>query len=101
MGSKESNKLLFDELFARKAEVELSFGSQLNWRRMDDKKVSIIQTESPCDGHDRSNWPAMAQWLACNIAKLEKAFSKEIPSLRNSIKLLQYQQSAADPSPAN
>ncbi|WP_353363178.1 DUF4268 domain-containing protein [Acidovorax sp. FG27] len=101
VGSKESNKLLFDELFARKAEVELSFGSQLNWRRMDDKKVSIIQTDSPCDGHDRSNWPAMAQWLACNIAKLEKAFSKEIPSLRNSIKLLQAQQSAADPSTAN
>jgi len=44
----------------------------LNWRRMDDKKVSVIGCGKSFDGHNRANWPAMISWLVEHLQCMEK-----------------------------
>ena len=61
--SKEQNKALFDILSARATEFDQAFGAPLSWRRMDDKKVSIVEYAKAFDGHNRESWPAMIAWV--------------------------------------
>ena len=81
-GAKERNKAFFDHPFSQRAEIEQVFGSSLDWRRMDDNKVSVITYAQPFDGYDRANWPPIIAWLVRHIQKLEKAFASRIPALR-------------------
>lgn len=83
---KEQNKVLFDALFDKRDAIEAAFGAELDWRRMDDKKVSIIEFAKPFNGHDRENWPAMIEWLSINIQQLEKTFEPHIPALRTLLR---------------
>ena len=82
----EQNKQLFDLLYQNRADIEQRFGAALSWRRMDDKKVSIIELGQSFDGHNRANWPEMTAWLVENIKKLESAFAPCIPALRDSLR---------------
>lgn len=81
--SKEANKALFDYLFAHHQRLEAVFGDSLSWRRMDDKKVSLIECAAPFQGHNRENWPEMIDWLVKHVRRMEKVFDKEIPALRH------------------
>ena len=85
--SKEQNKALFDALFEKRDLVDASFGESLSWRRMDDKKVSIIEFTKPFNGHSRESWPDMIAWLVEHIQRLEKAFDPEIQSLRTVLRV--------------
>jgi hypothetical protein len=84
--SKEENKALFDVLRARSTALDTAFGESLDWRRMEDKKVSIIEFGKPFDGHDKETWPEMIAWLVEHIQKLEAAFGPEINSLRSALR---------------
>ncbi|MER8802071.1 DUF4268 domain-containing protein [Mesorhizobium sp. M0998] len=42
-GSEAANKAIFDQLAARKSEIETSFGGPLNWERLDGKHGSRIR----------------------------------------------------------
>jgi hypothetical protein len=75
---REENKNIFDQLFSKKEEIESKFGSQLTWKRMDDKKSSRIQFAQPFDGFNRENWPEMIDWLAKHMAQFEKALSNPL-----------------------
>lgn len=81
--SKDQNEAMFDALFSRKEELESRFGAPFEWRRNDDKKVSIISYGQSFEGQDRETWPEMTMWLADHVQKLEKTFSGEIPELRS------------------
>jgi len=87
--SKEQNKALFDILNARATEFDQAFGSPLSWRRMDDKKVSIIEYAKAFDGHNRESWPEMIAWLVEHIQRMEKLFNPQIPSLRSALQKFQ------------
>ncbi len=80
--TKERNKALFDYLYGQRAEIEESFAYPLEWRRLDDKKVSLIVYRRPFDGYNRTNWPQMIEWLVDHVQKLESTFSPEIPKMR-------------------
>ena len=80
--SKDANKALFDYLYARREHIEAAFGSELIWRRMDDKKVSLIECAASFEGHNRETWPVMIDWLVAHVRKMEKTFEKEVPALR-------------------
>lgn len=80
--SKELNKALFDYLSAKKEVVERAFGDAMEWRRMDDKKASIIAFSAPFEGYDKENWPAVIEWLITHMKRLEKAIKPEIGNLR-------------------
>jgi SMC interacting uncharacterized protein involved in chromosome segregation len=84
--SKEQNKALFDVLYSRAAELDERFGAALSWRRMEDKKVSIIEYAKAFDGHNRESWPAMIAWLVENIRRIETAFAPEINQLRAALR---------------
>jgi hypothetical protein len=84
--SREANKILFDHLFSRQEKLNAEFGTPLIWRRVDDKKVSMIVCAAPFDGHNRAAWPAMIEWLVTSVAKMEAVFDKEVPGLRSAVK---------------
>jgi hypothetical protein len=84
--SQEQNKALFDLLHTRAMELESVFGAPLTWRRMDDKKVSIIGCGKAFDGHNRASWPEMVAWLVEHVQRMEKAFSPQVPMLRSALR---------------
>lgn len=83
---KAENKWVFDQLLSDKDKIESDFGSELDWRRMDDKKASRIVYAQPFDGYDRIVWPEMIAWLAEKIQKLEMAFSEPLARLNRQIR---------------
>lgn len=87
--SKEQNKALFDILNARATEFDQAFGAPLSWRRMDDKKASIIEYAKAFDGHNRDSWPAMIAWLVEHIQRMEKLFDPEVASLKSALRQFQ------------
>ncbi len=58
-GAKERNKVLFDYLYDRRDQLQKSFGAPFEWRRLDDKKVSLVVFRQPFDGYERANWSEM------------------------------------------
>lgn len=86
--SKDVNKALFDFLLGRQQQLQADFGAPLSWRRMDDRKVSIIEYGAPFDGHNRECWPEMIQWLVEHVKRMEKTFQKEVPALRSLVQTL-------------
>lgn len=97
--SKEANKVLFDHLFARREQIESEIGEPLIWRRMDDKKVSLIECAAPFEGQNRESWPSMIDWLVDHVRKMEKVFDKEVPALRSLVKTQFPPDATADPGP--
>lgn len=87
--SKDQNKVLFDVLNAQAVEFDKAYGAALSWRRMDDKKVSIIEYAKSFDGHNRESWPDMIFWLVEHIQRFEKLFEPQIPSLRVALRQFQ------------
>jgi hypothetical protein len=78
----DQNKQMFDALLAQQDDITSRFGKPLIWRRLDDKKVSIVQFGAPFEGHNKTSWNAMTAWLVAHIQRLEGAFSPCIPVLR-------------------
>ena len=73
-GSAAENKQIFDDLLARKAEIEAAFGAELEWKRLDDRKACRVQYAHAFDGYNAESWPAIVEWMAEHIQRLEKAF---------------------------
>ena len=84
--SKEQNKALFEVLNARAVEFDEAFGAPLSWRRMDDKKVSIVEYAKSFEGHNRDSWPEMIAWLVEHIHRMETVFDPQVPLLRSTLK---------------
>lgn len=85
-GVKEKNKALFDYLSTHKEEIETTFGAPLEWRRLDDRQVSLIVFGRPFDGYDREEWPKMIPWLVEHIRKMNAAFKPHIADLRQILR---------------
>lgn len=83
--TKEENKILFDALHQKRAELEDRFGAALEWRRLDDKKVSIILFKKAFDGYDRDSWPEMIEWIVEHLQRVATTFRPEIPRLRQAL----------------
>lgn len=80
------NKWLFDQLYGQKDAIEATFGAELAWRRMDDKKASRIVYAQPFDGFNQEAWPEMIGWHAAHIQKLEVAFSEPLARLNPQVR---------------
>ena len=75
------NKWLFDQLRAEQSSIDATFGAPLDWRRMNDKKQSLIVFAQNFDGYDRENWPQIADWLSCHLRRLENALHEPLARL--------------------
>ena len=85
--SKAENKFIFEQLHKQKAQIEATFGHELSWQRMDDKKSSYIRYGHAVDGYNRDNWPEMIAWLVEYIIKLEASFKKPLADAMQALKL--------------
>jgi len=81
------NKWLFDRLANEADDLAAKVGDQLDWRRLDDKKVSIIQCRLPVQGYTKDNWPEMVDWLRQRYTEMEAAFSDRVNSLAGQMKM--------------
>lgn len=85
-GTAAKNKATFDHLFAKKTELETKFGAPLEWRRLNNRKVSNICYEKAFDGYDRAHWPEMVKWLIEHVKRIEAIFSPEIDGIRRLLR---------------
>ncbi len=81
------NKWLFDRLVSEADDLATKVGEQLDWRRLDDKKVSIIQCRLPVQGYTKENWPEMVVWPRQRYAQMEAAFSDRVNVLAGQMKM--------------
>ena len=79
-----TNKAIFDQFLERKASVEESFGHELQWQRLDDKKACRVKFGQAVDGYNEENWEMMIEWLVEHFPKLEKAFRPEIEQVKRN-----------------
>ncbi|WP_295852861.1 DUF4268 domain-containing protein [uncultured Xylophilus sp.] len=85
--SKDINKALFDHLFANRARIEATYGQALTWRRLEEKKVSLVEFKAPFDGYNRESWPSMIAWLVEHVQRMERTFDGEIGTMRAMAKV--------------
>jgi len=84
--SKDDNKFVFEELLKDKNNIEHSFGSQLTWERLDERKACRIKYElSNVNCFNRDDWPNMIEFMIDNLPKLAKTFNDPIKNI--SVKL--------------
>ncbi|MDW7548611.1 DUF4268 domain-containing protein [Pseudoalteromonas peptidolytica] len=84
--SKDDNKFMFDWLFEKKEQIEETFGQEIEWLRLNDKKSSRIQLSKAVNGKDEANWSEYIQWLVTHISKLESSLKPLLPELNSEVR---------------
>lgn len=82
----EENDFLFNELKKQQDKIEESFGKNLVWNHIEDRKASRIQFRKPFDGDNRDNWPKMIEWLVSNMTLFEKALRQPLAEADSKLK---------------
>jgi hypothetical protein len=77
------NKRLFDDLHARKAEVERAFGGELVWDRLDAKRACRIKYQIETGGYrsPESEWAAIQSQMVDAMTRLEIALRPAVEAL--------------------
>ena len=74
-GDKNQNKSIYRNLEQRRKEIENSFGGELDWQELPDRKACRICVHFNEYGlTDEEHWDEIILFLADNLAKLRKAF---------------------------
>ena len=84
--SAHENKFLFDFLYEYKEQITKTFGANLNWERLDDKKASRISFRKKVDGYDKSQWDNYIQWHLDHMILLEKSFKTPIKKAGDALR---------------
>lgn len=81
-GKKEDNKQIFDRIHAYKDQIELIFGNELDWQRLDDGKGSRIAFYlRNVSVFIEEDWDKMIDFMTSNIIRLEKAMKDVLPEV--------------------
>lgn len=83
---KEENKAMFDLLQADRDRIENAFGAPLEWRRLDEKKASIVGYTKSLMAHDRQNWAEGIEWMVAHVGRLHSTFGPRVPQLRAHVR---------------
>jgi hypothetical protein len=79
------NKWLFDKLRAE-WERDPQPGIGLEWRRLPEKKVSIVQCKKAVQGYSKENWPEMIEWLRAHYRQMDRLFTGQVNTLAEQMK---------------
>ncbi|HEK1037349.1 TPA: DUF4268 domain-containing protein [Proteus mirabilis] len=85
-GVTEENKYLFDLLSQSKQDIEHTFGAELEWMRLDEKKSCRIQFSTKADGFNKETWPQAVAWHLEQMTKLEKALKGPLQKAAEAMK---------------
>ena len=85
-GVTEENKYLFDLLSQSKQDIEHTFGAELEWMRLDEKKSCRIQFSTKADGFNKDTWPQAVAWHLEHMTKLEKALKGPLQKAAEAMK---------------
>jgi Domain of unknown function (DUF4268) len=83
----KANKRIFDRLCAQKKEIDGSFGSELSWQRLDDKRACRIAYTLAVGGYksDESKWPEIQDAIIDAMIRLEKALIPHLEKLKTEL----------------
>lgn len=81
--SAEDNKTIFDSFYSNKIKIEESFGTQLSWQRLDDKKMSrITYILDGVSVFNEDDWEVMQEFLIQNMIKLSNTFKSYVGKIK-------------------
>jgi hypothetical protein len=75
-GDKEQNKKRFDQLLARKGEIEAIVGEPLEWERREDGRACRVAIYTTAQVEKAQN-PVLLNWAAQKTVAFYNAFKKE------------------------
>jgi len=86
-GRKARNKKIFDALKEHQTAIDLAFGEQLSWERLDGKVGCRIAKRSEGGGYrdDESKWPAIHEAMVGAMIALEKATRPYVLKLKEDL----------------
>ena len=82
----QDNKFLFDRLMEHKSSIEESFGDELEWLRLDDKKQSRIQYSCKAEGFNKELWSQWIKWHLDHMTKLEQSIKIPLQKAAEALK---------------
>lgn len=76
------NKAIFDQLLAKRAEIEKVFGDELEWQRLDARRACRVRKVLDLGGYrDAEKWPAIHVATSDAMARMERAMKPAIQAL--------------------
>jgi len=80
----DANKRIFDRLLGKKDEIELAFGGELSWQRLDAKRSCRVAHTLVLGGwrSNESKWPEVQDAMIEGMVRLEKAMKPQIANLK-------------------
>ena len=79
----EDNQFIHEKLFARKDEIEETFGGKLVWTPLGSLWSFNIQAGVAGDVYDRDQWDAMISFMTDAMSRLEKAFQEPLQEIHD------------------
>ena len=80
--SQESNKAIFDQLYAQRAEIDQALPGII-WERLDEKKASRIRIDGPdLSLNNREDWSRMIDWLEQHMRRMVSIFQPYLATIR-------------------
>jgi len=74
IGEKEENEKLFDYLFDNKNEIEKTFGNNLEWRKIENKKACEIKYQlNGVNIYDKTQWGKIINFFITNTENFRKS----------------------------
>ncbi|MCY2962316.1 MAG: DUF4268 domain-containing protein [Planctomycetota bacterium] len=82
-GAGAQNKNIFDQLHAKKTQIEQVFGGQLSWERLDTKRACRIKHVIDLGGYrsPEVDWPSIQEGMVSAMTKLENALLPQLNAL--------------------
>jgi hypothetical protein len=86
-GQADANKRIFDQLLGHKSEIEKTFGGELSWQRLDDKRACRIAYTTTVGGYksDEAKWPATQDAMIDAMIRLEAALAPHLEKLKTEL----------------
>ena len=79
-----ANKRLFDDLQARRPEIERAFGGPLEWVRNEDRRASWIGVRIPGGWVDETTWQLAIEQAVDAMGRIYQALAPRIQALRQT-----------------
>lgn len=78
-GAEEETERIFQELYAKKEQIEREFGGPLVWDRAEGRRARMVRVRLDNGGlKDRERWPEIQEAMVEAMQRLHKAFSQHL-----------------------